>query len=150
MIKLLDLLKEVGESTAKPYKTIKRSDEIYEFTTSNGIVYFIELVENWTGQLVVSFRLKEDFDYAVTTNKGDMYKIMATVINEVKKYLNQHHHIDEIFIMPSKSNDSDSRRTNIYMAYIKKQMPKNWTVQLDHIGGEAGFDEIIMRKQVDN
>lgn len=147
MIKLIDLLKEVGEGTAAPFKVTKVSDTDYEFETSDGTQYVIELVEQWDTQLLVNFGVKGDDDYSTVTNKGDLFRIMATVLIEVKKYIQGNPNIDEIVIIPSKSNSTDARRTNLYMAYIKKQMPQNWTVLINRIGGEGGVDEIVLRKR---
>jgi hypothetical protein len=150
MIKLIDLLKEVGEGTAEPFKVTRVSDTDYEFETSDGTNYVIELVEQWDTQLLVNFGVKGDDDYSTITNKGDLFRIMATVLIEVKKYIQENPNIDEVVIIPSKSSDTDTRRTNLYMAYIKKQLPKDWTVIINRIGGDQGVDEIVLRKKEDS
>lgn len=133
MIKLKSILKEVGEGTAKPYDyKIEYDDpgeEIhYEFTTDSKLKYniniaqFIPNVRKKEVRLAVAFK-PEGKTYDTITNKGEQFKIMATVVAAVKEYLAKVPNAIEISFTPSKADEGDMRRANLYKAYITKQLP---------------------------
>jgi hypothetical protein len=73
---------------------------------------------------------------------------MATVVQitkkevEISKQRNQS--IKMIRIEPSKNFENDTRRANLYMAYIKKHMPKGSRVE---VSPDLKQIEIILPKQ---
>lgn len=131
MIKLRDILKEVGEGTATPYKykiTYKDpGEEIqYEFTTDSKLKYEISIAHhpitrNKT-RLIIAFKAITG-NYDTITNKGEQFKIMSTVVAAVKEYIAQVPNAVELSFTPSKETEGDDRRANLYKAYIAKQLP---------------------------
>jgi hypothetical protein len=130
MIKLTNILKEIGEASAKPYKyttEYEEDDEIqYNFTTDSGLNYDISIAHYAINcnkiRLIVAFK-PANSSYDTVTNKNEQYRIMATVVNAVKKYLLKVPKAVEISFTPSKADENDMRRANLYKAYIAKQLP---------------------------
>ena len=136
MIKLKDILAEVGEATAKPYKykvdfeeTDPGYEEIqYEFKTDSGLDYSINIAQTKPlrnkedVRLIVAYKTKSG-TYNTDTNKGEQFRIMATVVAAVKEYLAKAPNATEISFTPSKADEGDLRRANLYKAYITKQIP---------------------------
>ena len=144
MIKLKDILKEIGEGTSKPYKyeysygddessnytfTTEESNTDYEvdliiFTEDQyTTMYGITSAETLTFPVLdISFKSVEG-DYDEETNKNEQYRIMATVIMIVKEMLKRHKEIQSLVYAPTKADKDDTRRANLYKAYISKQIP---------------------------
>jgi hypothetical protein len=136
MIKLKSILKEVGEATAKPYKykvdfeeTDPKYGEIqYGFHTESGLEYQISIAQvkplrdSKKIRLVVAFKTTQG-TYETNTNRNEQFKIMATVVAAVKEYLAKVPNAVEISFTPSKRNENDNRRADLYKAYIAKQLP---------------------------
>jgi len=141
MIKLKDILTEVGEGTATPYKfkfkksTFGGKERSYAFTTDSSLEYEASLTSLKTN-LYVSFKTVTG-DYSDVTNKGEQFKIMATVIAIIKadiEFLAKEGNppVKVIKFAPEKSDDNDNRRANFYKAYIQKQLPN---ARVDYKGG---------------
>ena len=130
MIKLRDILKEVGEASSKPYKYSVDYEEDktirYKFKTDSKIEYIINIaqypVTRNKVRLIVAFKTKTG-DYDTITNKGEHFRIMSTVVTAVKEYLSKVPKAVEISFTPSKETEGDERRANLYKAYIAKQLP---------------------------
>ena len=123
-IKVKTGINEVGEASLKPYKykiTYEDPDyEIqYEFTTDSKLKYNISIaqivpnVRKKEVRLVVAFK-PEGKTYDTITNKGEQFKIMATVVAAVKEYLAKVPDATEISFTPSKADEGDMRRANLY------------------------------------
>jgi hypothetical protein len=147
LLKLLnEILQETGDitniktyvTTPKTYDTSYKDSEVNSvyFTTDSKTRYYIILDKtddkqdnNWT--ITVSFAAKPagstKFDVNAVVNKGELYKVMATVIKEVLKELEESQkkgqHIAQILIKPSKNFQEDTRRANLYIVYLEKNMP---------------------------
>ena len=127
------VLNEVGEATSKPYtweKTSTKGDtSFFTFTTDQDIIYKVAL-DNFTHEdfynkkeypaIEVSFGIKEKNKYSTTTltNKGEMYRVMSTVVDIVKNYLKSNNDIKVILYLPI-----SHKRNDLYTAFIKKQIP---------------------------
>ena len=57
-----------------------------------------------------------------STNKGEMFSVMATITQIVKEFLDENKTITILEISPSKKSPEDDRRWKLYMAYINKQL----------------------------
>jgi hypothetical protein len=151
MIKLRDILKEVGEGTATPYKfkytprlfqDERKHIRTYKFTTESNLEYIVILAVNTASEdryisLSVMFKTEEG-DFQDITNKGEQFKIMATVIAIIKDCITKiaeegKPEVKVIEFVPEKSDDNDTRRANLYKAYIQKQLPN---AQVDYRYGE--------------
>jgi len=130
-IKVKTGINEVGEASLKPYKyKITYEDpgeEIhYEFTTDSKLKYQISIahypVTRNKIRLIIAFKPITG-NYDTITNKGEQFKIMATVVAAVKEYLAKVPNAVELSFTPSKETEGDERRANFYKAYITKQLP---------------------------
>ena len=159
MIKLKNILLEIGEGTAKPYKyklTRTESDpdfgdyfRLYEFVTDLDTHYEVMFTieedfskdEPWEF-MDIEFGVDEKdgggVSYKVKTNKGEVFRVMATIVDITKNILKERRKIKTLTFTGSKDDDDDNRRNNLYMAYIRKHIPnvKNitddgWTIEVD-------------------
>jgi hypothetical protein len=141
MIKLKNLLKEIGDASSQPYSFDFYSDygnmRIYGFDTEN-YPYTVELQytdfdlydEDITNILGVRFYVSDDEDPDIerddiVTNKGELFRVMATVTAIIKKDLKDHPEIDTITFTPAKKEGETTNvsRLNLYMRYIKNAFP---------------------------
>jgi len=149
-------IKEIGDTTNVDTYTYSKTpeletydEEVYkmEFTTESDTNYVviiskIDRNEDNIWRMDIEFGVENEsegefpasYDYKSVVNKGEMYKVMATVVKAVKKEIedstNKGQNIVTVRIEPSKNFENDSRRSNLYMAYIQKNMPKGSTVQV--------------------
>jgi hypothetical protein len=154
MIKLMDILKEIGDASMavdyrklgeskQPYQTIIE----YEFKIGEDAYEVLMYVSPMDGSLVkdntgntgmqIMFGLKtEQYIGGDTrrTNKGDQYKIMATVTKILKDYINQHPELVEISYEPVKKDANDQGREKLYQAYTQKNLPNSWQYIKDSYG----------------
>ena len=124
-------LSEIGEASAKVYKYNVTYEEAgqgiqYEFTTDSKLKYQLDILHyeinrNKT-RLIIAFKPVTG-TYDTITNKGEQFKIMATVVSAVKEYLSKVPKAVELSFTPSKETEGDDRRANLYKAYIAKQLP---------------------------
>ena len=147
MIKLKNILLEIGEGSAKPYKFELEKDKPDDtdhsrevsFKTEDGDDYKVMLAAYWGDTTItdtfgshisIDFYIYHGFgthDADVVVNKGRLFKVMATIVKATEEFLNDIDYkekgIKKMFVFPSKSKKSDHRRANLYMAYIKKHLP---------------------------
>jgi len=145
MIKLVDILKEIGDSTnIKPYYfKIVIDDENqrkYNFETDTTPPTRYEVVidevepndpfsdEPLRADIKFGVTNEEDtIDYNKVTNKGELFRVMATIVDILKKDLSHHKYINHISFDSSKRQGRDinsNARTNLYIKFIKSQFPK--------------------------
>ena len=148
-------INEVGEASAQPYKHKLNAQTYYEveytFTTDSGLDYIVEF--DLEGNMAdVVFLTKQSFDIArsggknvflQTFSKGELFKVMATITNIVKEFLEKYTDIKTLVISPTKEDDTDNRRAKLYSAFIKKSIDsKKYSFE------ENGKEMIITRKLV--
>jgi hypothetical protein len=173
-MKLLKILKEViseiGDTTnvdtymySKTPEFEDHDEEVYkmEFTTESDINYVviiskIDRNEDNIWRMDIEFGVENEseggfpasYDYKSVVNKGEMYKVMATVVKAVKKEIEQStkkgQNIVTVRIEPSKNFEKDTRRANLYMAYIEKNMPKGSEIQVQD---DLSNIKVILPKQ---
>jgi hypothetical protein len=135
MIKLIDILNEIGDASLQPYPFDYYGSyagaRIYHFDTKNH-PYGVELFhdEDTPNEMSVRFYIidKEHPDIArddVVTDKGELFKVMSTVTNIIKKDLKFHPEIDTITFVPNKKSGETTNvsRLNLYLKYIKNSYP---------------------------
>lgn len=143
MIKLVDILQEIGDAQSKPYEwktTVERDDAIkYEFTTEKGTEYEVTIDAETLNDkqdangMGVSFKPKNTEKYT-STNEGNQYRIMATVKEIMQSYMKAFdtpnaQPIDFIYFYPEKEKgEQDNRRARFYIAYIKRLLP-TWEIK---------------------
>jgi len=144
------LLQEIGDTTnIEPYlysiDPIRNvgpkydDEEDYEasFETKSNTKYKAYIFKNSrdkgeTWKMEVEFGVVDkqgfSYDHKATVNKGEVYKVMATMVKIIKDVLDQTkekgQYIKSIVIEPGKSFEGDERRANLYKAFINKNMPK--------------------------
>jgi hypothetical protein len=151
MIRLKDILSEVGEGSAKAY-SYSVNDNVFRgssknvagrdvtFTTEDGDDYIVSFAAYYGDHSKAEGRgpyFKVDFttvdeygfddDAERVVNRGRLFKVMATIVKATKEFLNdidyKEKNIKKMLVFPSKSRKRDHRRANLYMAYIKKHLP---------------------------
>lgn len=131
-----ELINEIGDAGAKPYKwrrMDRRYDTYYIFTTDSGLEYQVmtELGSGDTltveyGVEVITKQGNKSIDYELVTNRGELFRIMATVVDVVQEFMKNHPEVKYIEFEGSKNKAGDQRRNKLYMQYIKKHLkPKS-------------------------
>jgi hypothetical protein len=146
MIRLKKLLKEIGEATGPKYKWKKeisgdlnklKGKQGYSFVTDSGLEYWVAL-KNKKKFIDVDFEADESYD---VTNRGEMFSVMATIVDIVKSALeglntgSDSNNSDVLGIKYApfqKGGDMGAKRNNLYIAYIKKAIPNT---EIIHAGG---------------
>lgn len=157
MIKLGDILKEIGETT-EPYpftvtSSITRGQSVireYSFENKNQdtieVSIFVRLKQimhidgtQYEGpQLEVLFSTlgasnDEDEKYKEMTGSGDALKVISTVVACIKDAAEEVlGSVDKVLSITFKGDDS--KRFNVYLKYAQKQLPAGWKVETDEDG----------------
>jgi hypothetical protein len=133
---------EVGEANLKPYKWEEVDREGYyvytRFTTDSETQYDVDIKSTVyfpAGQmesrpaLEIEFGAKpkgaEGSSAKIVVNKGEMYRVMATIVDIIKKYLKKFK-AQAIIYSPSKKSSEENfgtQRDNLYRAFISKAIP---------------------------
>ena len=149
-MKLIDILKEIGDASKEPYGPIDvitddEAERQYGFSTDSGTIYEVKVETFYQGPTRpviarVLFGIIEqdgDISYDAQTGENDIYRIMSTIVEIVKKDLKSNH-ADIIEFSPSKregDKDKDPMsnvRTKLYSKYIKGQFPNAEVTQTIH------------------
>ena len=115
------LLNEIGDASAKVYKwTLDNSLPSLEQAhfDVDGMKYTVWLGHFRSG---VNVTFDANGDDKVTTNQGKQYRIMSTVIEIIKDYIERNPSVFKISFVPNEDFGNDERRLKLYMAYIEKQ-----------------------------
>lgn len=157
--KLYDLLEsimqEVGENTAEPYETTRTgvflTEAKYSWKTDEGVEYVLYIVKNadftgrgddrdlyysvefgiWTNNIYVDYGATSK-----TTQTGNLRRVMATVIDCIKKEIALDNAksgitVRQISIEPTKEDETDERRAKLYLSYVEKNKPEGSTVSYE-------------------
>jgi hypothetical protein len=134
-------INEVGEANLKPYKWEEIDQEGYfvytRFITDSETQYDVDIKSTVffpAGQmeslpaLEIEFTAKpkgaEGSSAKIVVNKGEMYKVMATIVDIIKKYLKKFK-AKAIIYSPSKKSGENFgvQRDQLYRAFISKAIP---------------------------
>lgn len=148
-------LNEVGEANLKPYKWEETNDMgatiLVKFVTDKGTKYEVSITatEFTDNQLVthpvlnIEFAVEDENDSEkipssdIVTNKGELYKVMATVVDIVKYYLKlTKGRFKSISYTPSKKSNEEgfgTKRDQLYRAFITKSFPE---AKIQKAGGD--------------
>jgi hypothetical protein len=133
---------EVGEANLKPYKWEEIDQEGYyvytRFVTDSETQYDVDIKSTVffpAGQmeslpaLEIEFSAKpkgaEGSSAKIVVNKGEMYRVMATIVDIIKKYLKKFK-AQAIIYSPSKKSSEEyfgTQRDQLYRAFISKAIP---------------------------
>jgi hypothetical protein len=133
---------EVGEANLKPYKWEEVDQEGYyvytRFVTDSETQYDVDIKSTVffpAGQmdslpaLEIEFSAKpkgaEGSSAKIVVNKGEMYRVMATIVDIIKKYIKKSK-ARAIIYSPSKKSSEEyfgTQRDQLYRAFISKAIP---------------------------
>jgi hypothetical protein len=134
-----EIVQEVGEGSIKPYKFEEVDQEgrfVYiRFTTDKGTEYEVDLesmeypdpddedmnVAAMGIEFLAKQKGKDGYSSKITTNEGDIFKVMSTVSDIIKKYLKKRIFSDVEYLIytPSKKPDQSSSKNQRDMLYRK-------------------------------
>lgn len=166
MIKLIDILSEVGEGTAPKYSWTFEGDYDttgilnldYEFVTDSHTRYFVKLtVAQYKGdeyEMMVAFgvgrsAIKKAFGdkspFTKIVNKGELYRVMATVVDIVKdgikRCAEKDMKIKYLLFKPEKEKETkkgyitNDQRNALYKAYVDKNLDLVQSTKVSPLGG---------------
>lgn len=137
MIKLVDILKEIGEGT-RTYSW-KFDDEdadgnyFYSFDTDNS-TYSVGIANLEDGMYDLSFNTTSpdgDPDVSLDTNEGVPLRVLSTVV-DIAKYFIKRKDPEIVIFRPIKTKETnkgdDQRRFKLYGAYLRKNLPSNYNL----------------------
>jgi len=150
MIKLVDILNEVGESTTQPYKYIAYNKSDFLFTTDKDTDYEVEIKKDYITHDIlpkipqdktllvgrVTLTADGEYDHSNIVNKGEIYRVMSTVTKIIKDYISNSPKMGGLIYVPSSkkvvSNENkdftQNQRNKLYQAFIKKSIPNSETI----------------------
>jgi len=142
MIKLKDVLKEIGEGvTPYAFKQMQNSPRLiaYTFTTDTNDQYIVKFFSGYSQPDIFNLVFYpgtsiEDVDdkIDVITNKGTMFKILSTVVSIVKTLISKNKNISGINWIGINSDKpgADTQRDRLYKAYLQKNITQfpNWKI----------------------
>lgn len=113
----------------------------YYFTTQSNLLYEVRFAPKVDDilSIVVNFTVKSDEfedDYPVT-NRGEIYSVIATVIEIMKMFHNHHNFTVSYEFAGEFKNDENNKkdlpsiRTRLYLRYAEKLLNYNWKAFLN-------------------
>lgn len=149
MIRLIDLLKEVGEGvTPYTFKQIKNTQLLvaYAFTTKTNDQYIVKFNSSYSdpNDYKLSFypgtstsEKAEDDKIDIIVNKGELHKILSTVVSVIKSFISKNKNASSISWVGVDSNKKGAgdQRNRLYNAYLQKNINQfpNWKIILGSI-----------------
>jgi hypothetical protein len=135
------LLKPDYQSSCKTYPINRPAIETgydYFFKTASGLLYevrFARKSDNYLG-IVVNFTVVSDefeHDYPVT-NRGEIYNVIATVI-EIIKIFHQFHIFTNSYEFSGEFKEDENKedasiRSRLYYRYAQQILNKNWQSEM--------------------
>ena len=119
MIKLIDILKEIGNANTQSYEySYDGPNYRAYFTTEHNIQYKVsfKIINNRRDiSSGVIYDSDDDPDFEVITNKGNIYRIMSTIISIINRAISEFNPNEIKF-------DSDNKRIKLYKNYIEKNL----------------------------
>ena len=129
-------------SSIKTYKItppLIPSGDKYMFTTDSGVIYEVRFGRKQNNILkatVVFGVLNDEFDQEeyVVTNRGEIYKVMATIVEAIHMYMAEHPRMisyeftGENRQKEGEGNDILTARTKLFLRYLKKIFGANCKV----------------------
>jgi hypothetical protein len=114
-----------------------KSGTVYSFTTKSNVVYEVRFgrkQNNILNATIVFGVTNEEYDgeeYSLT-NKGEVYKVMATIVEIVKLYRKEHPNINLFEYTGEQSDKEKIKNRNVRLAlynrYIRRVFDNSWSV----------------------
>jgi hypothetical protein len=136
------LLRKDYTPSSEPYEIEVpeiQSGDTYYFTTESGLKYqvrFGKKRDNYLCNIVNFSVLSEEFeDEYSETNRGEVYRIIATVIEIANLYHSNHIHSDTYEFTGEYKDEHDTQeasiRSRLYYRYAKRVLNSNWVASLE-------------------
>ncbi len=135
----------------QPYQIIPpaiKSGTVYSFITDSEVNYEVRFgrkQNNILNATIVFGVTNEEYDgeeYSVT-NKGETYRVMATIVDIVRKYKEEHPNINLFEYTGEQSEKEKEKNRNVrlalYSRYIRRVFNDKWVV-------ETNNNKVIIRK----
>lgn len=113
--------------------------QVYHFSTDYGVEYevrFARKKENILHAVIAFGVLNEEYEgeeYALT-NKGDVWKVMRTIITIIDMYGEKHPNtqVYEFTGVLKEGEDNEmSQRTKLYLRYLPQIFDKSWLITIE-------------------
>lgn len=115
------------------------SGQIYKFTSDKNVEYEVRFARKEGNPLHVSIVfgvLNDEYEgeeYSLT-NKGEVYRVMATIVTIIQNYFKEHPHINifEFAGEPTKNENTQfpQKRLNLYQRYLPLLFDSSWTKEV--------------------
>ena len=137
-----NLLREDYKPSSEPYEIMIpeiKSGDTYYFTTQSGLKYqvrFGKKRDNYLGNIINFSVLSDEFeDEYSETNRGEVYRIIATVIEIMLIYHKNHEHSDTYEFSGEFKDQHETQtasiRSRLYYHHATRMLNKNWKAVLE-------------------
>ncbi len=124
-----------------------QSGDTYYFTTGSGLQYqvrFGKKRDNYLGNIINFSVLSEEFENEYSeTNRGEIFRIISTIIEIIRLYHENHVHSDTYEFTGEFKETRDTRtasiRSRLYFRYARRCLNKGWEPLLEG-------NKVIIRK----
>jgi hypothetical protein len=124
-----------------------QSGDTYYFTTESGLQYqvrFGKKRDNYLENIINFSVLSEEFeDEYSETNRGEIFRIISTIIEIIRIYHENHEHSDAYEFTgefkETRDNQTASIRSRLYFRYAKRCLNEDWEPLLEG-------NKVIIRK----
>jgi hypothetical protein len=127
---------EIGEGSAEPYQFERIKERPYRHSEGDTAIRYLFKADG--SQYVVEFSF---IHTAPVTNRGNMFKIMATVVATVKDYVKNiaRERGTKVLEFQGSYKDeedigSETQRTKLYKAYLEKALKEFSGVEVEYFG----------------
>lgn len=151
-----NLLQEIGDGSSQPY-TWKQTKDLedfksFQFQTTSKLNYVLTVrlqiqdlsSYDWDSAIVefgIAKGADQKPDYSVNTNAGELYRVMATVVEILKKIIETIPTITYIRFEAEKQGHKSSKRTNLYTLYLQSHIEN---AKVDKIKDTKEGEVIVM------
>jgi hypothetical protein len=115
------------------------SGTVFNFETDSGLDYevrFARKKDNLLHTTIAFGVLNDEYEgeeYSLT-NKGETYRVMATIVEIFKYYIDQHPNVHTYEFVGEPRADENSefptKRLNLYGRYLPKIFDKSWKIEV--------------------
>ena len=125
-----------------------KTGDTYYFTTDSGLQYQVRFGrkrDNYLGNIINFSVLSDEFeDEYSETNRGEVYRIIATVVEIIRIFHSNHVYSDSYEFAGEYKDDEDelepSIRTRLYFRYASRFLTGQWKVWLE--GNKVHIEKI--------
>lgn len=127
----------------RPFEIIPpaiKSGSVYLFTTDSGIDYEVRFARKRDNLLkaTIAFGVLND-EYEgeeyVLTNKGEVYRVMHTIVQIVQMYMDEHPNVKSYEFSgeptPKDTPRNENRRLKLYTRYLNKIFDSSWKIKTE-------------------